>query len=90
MYNHTGMFGSVLRFHVAYDPHVSHSVIRDTDFHPNSVRNDIEIIKNWVASGKKYFVYYSPLYSPEHSNDIESMYAGAWVSKVISLLNHGN
>lgn len=78
MYNHTGMFGSVLRFHVAYDPHVSHSVIRDTDFHPNSVRNDIEIIKNWVASGKKYFVYYSPLYSPEHSNDIESMYAGAW------------
>ena len=79
--NHKGMFGSIMRFHAAFDPTVEYMVSRDADFQPESVKNDAKFIKRWIASGKKNFYYHSPTYIPAHGEHRETMFAGTWGMK---------
>ena len=74
--HHRGMFGSVMRFHAGTESRVV--IFRDIDFVPDSVRNDIYNVERWIETSDDYMFYYNPHYFPEHAENRESLYAGAW------------
>ena len=79
--NHIGMFGSLMRYHAAFDPDVSYMVSRDADFAPDSVAHNAKYIKQWVQSGKRYSYLHSPRYAVPHGGYRETMFAGTWGMK---------